>query len=71
MARTKDMILEASSSSGSEFPWPWPAMLSEVVAGELGRDAEAMGGGGMDSGVSWASLGATRRCGRPSKQAAR
>ena len=63
MARTKDTILEASSSSGCEFPWPWPAAALRVVAGELERDAEAMEGGGMDRARAGASLGASRRLG--------
>ena len=59
-----DRVLEARVGSGCEFPWPWPAMLSGVVAGDLGRDAEAMGGGGMGQARAGASLGARRRPGR-------
>ena len=54
----------AISSSGYEFPWPWPAMLSGVVAGELGRDTEGLGGGAMDVRLVQELRGASRSFGR-------
>src|SRR4051812_7547542 len=48
MAKTMETFVASISSLGYELRWPWPAILSGVVAGELGRETEGLGGGGMD-----------------------